>query len=399
MDDNIILERGHSSQVLKLDDDEQALMNEISITTKPAPPRRRPAPPMHQQPRRQPEPEIEAFTNPVKRTSRPPQQRQYQPEEDDEEDEEEDEQQGGDGGYQQQEQQGGGGSQEEQPSEGYTSIDDEKADLLNKLARLEKKGFVVNKRLNAYSEISEIRTEYKRIMYSIEAEQSIKFSRRMLIACVTGVEFLNKRYDPFNIMLEGWSESVMENVDDYDGVFEELYVKYKSKMQVAPEIKLMMMLGGSGMMFHLTHSMFKAAMPNLNEVMKQNPDLVKNMMNAVKNTQQPAGGVREDPSQRPMASPTMRGGGDGTSSRREMQGPGLDISSLMGGIMMPPLPPMNTKPQILESVQEMTIEDDMSDIVSISGESFGGEMKDIKVSAAKRRGGGGRKKKSNEISL
>jgi hypothetical protein len=289
---------------------------------------------------------------------------------------------------------GGGGGQEEVPSEGYTSIDDEKADLLNKLARLEKKGFTINKRLNAYSDISEIRTEYKRIVYSIEAEQSIKFSRRMLIACVTGVEFLNKRYNPFDIMLEGWSESVMENVDDYDGVFEELYVKYRNKMHVAPEIKLIMMLGGSGMMFHLTHSMFKAAMPNMNDVMKQNPDLIKNMMEAVKNTQQRPDGTRADPTQRPMASPTMRGGGDGTSSRREMQGPGLDISSLMGGIMMPPPPPMNTKMQVLESVPELQGEDDdISDIVSVSGD---GDTKEVKVSAAKKRGG---RKKKTEVSM
>jgi len=397
MDDNIVLERTPSTHVLKLDDDEQALMNEIEITTKPIAPRRRPPPPANQARRQETQPEIEAFTNPVKRSSMRPPPRQQYPESEEEEEEEEYHQQDQGGEYHQQDQ-GGGGSQEEVPSEGYTSIDDEKADLLNKLTRLEKKGFTVNKKLNAYSDISEIRTEYKRITYSIEAEQSIKFSRRMLIACVTGVEFLNKRYNPFDVMLEGWSESVMENVDDYDGVFEELYVKYRTKMHVAPEIKLMMMLGGSGMMFHLTHSMFKAAMPNLNEVMKQNPDLVKNMMSAVKNTQQSSGGVREDPSQRPMASPTMRGGGDGTSSRREMQGPGLDISSLMGGIMMPPLPPMNTKAQILEPVQELTIEDDISDIVSISGDSFGGDTKDIKVSAARRKGGG-RKKKSNEVSL
>ena len=397
--DDIILERGQPSQVLKLNDDEQALMNEIEITTKPSAARRRPVAPRPPQ-RFDAQPEVDAFTNPLKRTSRPPQpQRQYV-EESEEEDEqggmEEDDEAPG-GGFHQE---GGGGGQEETPSPGYTSIDDEKADLLNKLSRLEKKGFTINKRLNAYSDISEIRTEYKRIQYSIEAEQSIKFSRRMLIACVTGIEFLNKRYNPFDVMLEGWSESVMENVDDYDGVFEELYVKYRTKMHVAPEIKLIMMLGGSGMMFHLTHSMFKAAMPNLNDVMKQNPDLVKNMMSAVKNTQQRQPGMREDPSQRPMASPTMRGGGDGSSSRREMQGPGLDISSLMGGIMMPPPPPMNTKAQTLETVPEIEVqgEDDISDIVSISGESFGGDTKEVKVTA-KKRGGGRKKKTTNEVSI
>ena len=386
--DDIILERDTPVQVMKLSDDEQAMMNEIEITSKPAAPRRRPPP---AQPRRfDPQPEIEAFTNPVKR-SRPPPQPQYMEESEDEEKYADEEPQGHPGGFQEN-MGGGGGGGEEVPSEGYTSIDDEKADLLNKLSRLEKKGFNVNKRLNAYSDISEIRTEFKRIQYSIEAEQSIKFSRRMLIACVTGVEFLNKRYNPFDIMLEGWSESVMENVDDYDGVFEELYVKYRTKMNVAPEIKLIMMLGGSGMMFHLTHSMFKAAMPNLNDVMKQNPDLVKNMMSAVQNTQQRPGGVREDTTQRP------RGGGDGTSSRREMQGPGLDISSLMGGIMMPPPPPLNTKAQILESVPEVSVEDDdISDIISVSGESFGGDTKEVKVTAKRR--GGGRKKKTNEVSL
>jgi hypothetical protein len=381
--DDIILERSNPVHVMKLSDDEQAMMNEIEISSRPAAPRRRPPP----QPKRfDPQPEIDAFTNPVKR-SRPPPPPQYMEEEPEEEYEENEDPSGfpGQGG-------GGGGSAEEVPSEGYASIDDEKADLLNKLSRLEKKGFNVNKSLNAYSDISQIRTEYKRIVYSIEAEQSIKFSRRMLIACVTGVEFLNKRYNPFDVMLDGWSESVMENVDDYDSVFEELYVKYRTKMNVAPEIKLIMMLGGSGMMFHLTHSMFKAAMPNLNDVMKQNPDLVKNMMSAVQNTQQRAGGAREDTTQRP------RGGGDGTSSRREMQGPGLDISSLMGGIMMPPPPPLNTKAQVLETVPEMTIEDDdISDIISVSGESFGGDTKEVKVSAKRR--GGGRKKKTNEVSL
>ena len=106
----------------------------------------------------------------------------------------------------------------------------------------------------------------------------------MLIACCTGLEFLNKKYNPFRIQLDGWSENVMESVDDYDEVFEELYVKYRSKVAVAPEIKLIMMLGGSAMMFHLTNSMFKSVMPNMNDILKQNPGLVQNMVDAVKNT-------------------------------------------------------------------------------------------------------------------
>ena len=53
-------------------------------------------------------------------------------------------------------------------------------------------------------------------MYSIEVDQSIKFQRRMLVACVSGIEFLNKKFDPFDLELDGWSENVMENQEDYD---------------------------------------------------------------------------------------------------------------------------------------------------------------------------------------
>jgi len=74
-----------------------------------------------------------------------------------------------------------------------------------------------------------------------------------------------------------------------------------------------------------------------------------------------------------------------------MQGPGLDISSLMGGIMMPPPPPMNTTPP---TIQE---EDDVSDIMSVSGDSTGGEVKEVNVGSTKAKRT--RRKKKTEINL
>src|SRR6056300_919079 len=373
MDEEIVLDRGHTN-VMKLDADEQALMDEIEISAprpKPVPrpttrPMQRPGASHHQE-------AMDAFVNPNKQSA--PAQPREEEEIDYGEDLYDDEPM---------DQGPGPGEQAEQPSKGYTSIDEEKSDLINKLTRLEKKGFAVNKRLNAYSSIDELRSEVKRITYSIDVEQSIRFSRRMLIACVTGLEFLNKRYNPFEIQLEGWSESVMENVDDYDGVFEELYVKYRSKVSVAPEIKLIMMLGGSAMMFHLTNSMFKSVMPNMNDVMKQNPDLVKNMMAAVQNTTRAPEGPATD-------APV------GGSGEYQMQGPGIDISSLMGGIMMPPAPPMNTTKIAPPEPQDE--EDDISDIISISGDSTGGEVKEVNVATTKGKRTTRQRKAKKEINL
>ena len=377
MADDIVLDRGRTN-VMKLDDDEQALYDEIEISVPRAKPVPRPQksafgtrpPPQHQE-------AMDAFVNPNKQSipnaHHPTQTDEIDyGEEDDDMDFDDDEEER---------------PEREKPSEGYTSIDEEKSDLLNKLARLEKKGFTVNKRLNAYSNVDELRAEVKRITYSIDVEQSIRFSRRMLVACVTGLEFLNKRYNPFEVQLEGWSESVMENVDDYDGVFEELYVKYRSKVSVAPEVKLIMMLGGSAMMFHLTNSMFKTAIPNMNDVIKSNPELVKNMMSAVQNT------APRNPDE-PYVEPPVGGTGN-----YEMQGPGIDIASLMGGISMPPPMPMNSnlnaggsRPPPIEE------EDELSDIVSISGESTGGEIKEVNVEGGKPKK---RRKttKKNEINL
>lgn len=381
MDGEIILDRGDSN-IMKLDENEQAMMDEIQLDyPKPqtmsrgrgGPIRPPGGPPIFRQPQRPMyQEDINEFANPMKQSAPPPP-RQEEPIDYGEGEEEDDE------GYD------GPAEEEEQPSPGYKTIDEEKADLVNKLGRLEKKGFVVNKRLNAYSPVDELRTEVKRITYSIEVDKSVKFSRRMLIACVTGLEFLNKRYNPFEIQLEGWSENVMESVDDYDEVFEELYVKYRTKMHMAPEVKLIMMLGGSAMMFHLTNSMFKSVMPNVNDVMKQNPDLMQNMMSAVQNTMANQGGTASSGSSNPS---------DG--GRHEMKGPGLDISSLMGGIMMPPMPPMNTSAPRQQQREIEEEDDDISDIVS----EHGGEdddIKEVKVTPVKAKRGG--RKKKVEINL
>jgi hypothetical protein len=138
-------------------------------------------------------------------------------------------------------------------------------------------------------------------------------------------------------------------------------------------------------MFHLTNSMFKSVMPNMNDILKQNPGLVQNMVDAVKNT-------------------TPRGAADAPSSessgdRYEMKGPGIDISSLMGNIMMPPAPPMSTSaPQPIPQVDDDD-DDAISDIVEAPEEVEDEEdVKEVKVSGATK-GKRGRKKKSVEINL
>ena len=39
-----------------------------------------------------------------------------------------------------------------------------------------------------------------------------------MLAFASGVEFLNSKFDPFDVKLDGWSESLHENLSDYDDV-------------------------------------------------------------------------------------------------------------------------------------------------------------------------------------
>ena len=142
-----------------------------------------------------------------------------------------------------------------------------------------------------------MRTEYYKLKKQRETENSVKFQRKIFMAVVTGAEFLNNKFSPFDIKLDGWSESVNDNINDFDEVFEELAEKYTGKSEMAPEIKLVMMLGGSAFMFHLTQTLFKSSMPGMGDIMQQNPDLMKQFAQAAVGSM--ANNIREPPPMQP----------------------------------------------------------------------------------------------------
>jgi hypothetical protein len=160
----------------------------------------------------------------------------------------------------------------------------EKFKYLQKLEDLEKKGIKLTKRYDMESNLLEMRGEYETIVAEKEKKNSVKFQGKMLMAAITGVEFLNNRFDPFDVKLDGWSEQINENIDDYDDIFSELHEKYQSKASMAPELKLLFQLGGSAMMIHMTNAMFKSSMPGMDDIMRQNPELMQQFTNAAVNS-------------------------------------------------------------------------------------------------------------------
>tara|TARA_B100001175_G_scaffold156845_1_gene132861 strand:- start:490 stop:1632 length:1143 start_codon:yes stop_codon:yes gene_type:complete len=185
----------------------------------------------------------------------------------------------------------------------------DKQEILLKLLALEKKGIVLTKKYSMSSKLSDLRFELELHKNNAEIDLSVKFQQKILMAAVTGLEFANKRFDPIGAKLDGWSESIMENLDDYDSVFAKLHEKYKNRADLPPELQLLVTLVGSAFMFHITKSLFSSAMPSgLNDV--QNSEIMKNISAAM--------------SQQNAKTPTVAG-----VSTREISGPSMNLSSMM----------------------------------------------------------------------
>ena len=217
----------------------------------------------------------------------------------------------------------------------------EKFKYIRLLEELEKKGVSLRKQYDMESSLLEMKGEYETIIREKEKANSVKFQGKMLMAAITGLEFMNNKFDPFDVHLDGWGEQVNENLQEYDDIFGELHEKYKSKGKLAPEIKLMFQLAGSAIMIHMSNTLLKSAMPGMDDIMRQNPDLMQQFTKAAVdqmstnnnagfgNFMEMANNSRPDLDQAksapPVGEPVER------SQRPEMKGP-EDISDILSGL-------------------------------------------------------------------
>ena len=259
-----------------------------------------------------------------------------------------------------------------------------KTEGLTILERMDRKG-ISGTKMSMSNTLEEINSEVARRKDSKGLEASLRFQRSMLTTVTSGMEFLNSRYDPLGLHLDGWSEQVNENIEDYDEIFEELYDKYKDKSKVAPEVRLILSLGLSAGMCHVTNTMFKSRMPGMDDILRNNPNLAREFAQAAARESvgpgfanfmslgqpgggrggPPQGGGGGGPSQMPpeMRAPPMREQAPPMEEQSEPEGmPSGGFMGMMGnmmGGMMPglgaamPAMPMAGPPQAQTVRREM----------------------------------------------
>jgi hypothetical protein len=101
-----------------------------------------------------------------------------------------------------------------------------------------------------------------------------------------------------------------------------------------------MMLGGSAFMFHMTNTMFKSSLPGLDQVLKQNPELMKQFASATANTMAQSGNDTTGLSGL-FSNMFQQGPPPPTSSNNGMNGTGMGATKLANNA-----PPPMARPQM-----------------------------------------------------
>jgi len=158
-----------------------------------------------------------------------------------------------------------------------------KRSMLKRLEELAKKGSITGLSVNSDSTYEEIEDEYNSFMEEKLKQESIKLQKQWFFNGINTMELLNNTYDPFGMDLTGWGEKMAEDLEDDDEVFGELYEKYKGG-KLAPEVKLLLKIATSAFWISLTNRMISSSVPSMDNVIRDNPEVMKNFMSATVDT-------------------------------------------------------------------------------------------------------------------
>jgi len=142
---------------------------------------------------------------------------------------------------------------------------------------LKRKGVFFTKNYTSTDDPDEMEAEIAMQRERKNKQVQVKFYKQILLGIVSGIEFLNTKYDPFNVQLTDWSKQIATDQDDYTEVLEELYEKYKDKGgKMAPEIRLLFMIIMSGVTFHLSKTIFNDN--TVGDMVRNNPNIIGELL-------------------------------------------------------------------------------------------------------------------------
>ena len=160
----------------------------------------------------------------------------------------------------------------------------EKYDMLRKFERLGKMGVPMRKRFTIDSPMEEMKLELEFIKREKSMDATIKQFSEWFVTGMSAAEWGSKNVSAmkaFGLQLDGLSEAAQMNVVDLEDDFEELYDLYGENMKMHPLVRIPLRVCMMVYMVHLTNQMAqKAPIPNIQDIMRQNPDIARQLAGA-----------------------------------------------------------------------------------------------------------------------
>lgn len=216
----------------------------------------------------------------------------------------------------------------------------EKYELLRKFERLQKLGVPMRKRFTLDSPLEEMKLELEFMRREKQMDQTIKQFCDWYITGMSALEWSSKNVNlvkAFGLQLDGLSESAQMNVADMEEDFEELYDLYGDKMKMHPLVRIPIRTCMMVYMVHLTNQMArKAPIPNIDDVLRTNPDIARQLATAA--MQQQTQSMKAASHVPPVVQPPP--------SANPLAG----LSNFMGS-MIPPPPPQQTSVKVPSAIK------------------------------------------------
>ena len=157
----------------------------------------------------------------------------------------------------------------------------EKYEILRKFERMSKLGVPMRKRFTMDSPLEEMKMELEFIKREKAMDATIKQFSEWFVTGMSAMEWGSKNVamlKAFGLQLDGLSEAAQMNVVDLEDDFEELYDLYGESVKMHPLVRIPMRVCMMTYMVHLTNQMArKAPIPNIDEIMRQNPDIARQL--------------------------------------------------------------------------------------------------------------------------
>lgn len=133
----------------------------------------------------------------------------------------------------------------------------EKQGYIIELSNMRQKGIALSREFTMNDSIAELEFEIQKQQNNATTRQHVAFMRDMLKIGINGLEIANTRFGPF-LSIDGWAESVTQDMNKYEPPLEKLYRRYFRRSQMSPMMELAWLLIGSMAAFHFKNKFFQS---------------------------------------------------------------------------------------------------------------------------------------------